>query len=148
VRSTKPKRQGNRSPSICGQRGGAGVDQGENRAAVVGVGEGKKEKYKRSQLIERGKKIIPEYEQSYIFYAEKFVIHHLKKKVPEKTGHLLWGGMTLGLGPEEYGLVIHIGEKRMIFTFTKNELIKGYGNREWKNRLLARIDEILNKIQG
>ncbi len=59
----------------------------------------------------------------------------------------MWGGTGLNLGADEYGLVIYKGKKKTVFTFTKDELINGYGSTEWKNRLLKRINEILRRLE-
>jgi len=89
-----------------------------------------------------------EYEQSLIFYAQKYIIFQLKKKGSKEMADPLWSSKSVNLDPDEFGLTIHTGKKKNIFTFTKDELIKGYGSRAWKDRLLARIKEILKKIGG
>jgi len=89
-----------------------------------------------------------EYEQSLIFYAQRYIIYQLKKNGPKEMDDLVWGRKSLDLGPDEYGLIVPKDSKRIAFTFTKDELIEGYGSREWKDRLLARTKEILRKIEG
>ncbi|MBA7547521.1 hypothetical protein ES705_39943 [subsurface metagenome] len=71
----------------------------------------------------------------------------MEKKVSDKIIGLMWGGTGLNLGQDEYGLVIYKGKKKTVFKFTKDELIKGYGSTEWKNRLLKRINEILSSLE-
>ena len=85
-------------------------------------------------------------EQTFVFYAQKYVDHHLKKKKAKQTITFVWGSKTLDLGPNEYGLAIHKGDNQMIFTFTRDELIEGYGTSEWKERLVSRSDEIFDII--
>jgi len=92
--------------------------------------------------------MISEYEQSLVFYAQKYVVYQLKKKRPKKMADPLWSSKSVDLDPDEYGLTIQKGKKKNIFTFTKDELIEGYGSRAWKDRLLARIKEILREIEG
>ena len=87
-------------------------------------------------------------ERSFVFYAQRYVVDQLKKKRPKKMADPLWSSKSVDLDPDEYGLTIQKGKKKNIFIFTKDELIKGYGSRAWKNRLLARIKEILRTIEG
>jgi len=91
--------------------------------------------------------MISEYEKNLIFYAQKYIIYQLKKKGPKKMAGLLWSSKSVNLGPDEYGLTIQKGKKKNLFSFTKDELIEEYGSREWKDRLLARITEILRRIE-
>ena len=87
------------------------------------------------------------YEPIYISKAQQFIRTQLEKKVSDKMIGLMWGGTGLKLRPNQYGLVIYKGKEKMVFTFTKDELIKGYGSTEWKKRLLARINEILRRLE-
>ncbi len=87
------------------------------------------------------------YEPIYIAKAQQFIRNQLEKKLRGKMIGLMWGGTGLKLGPNQYGLVIYRGEKKTVFKFTKDELIKGYGSTEWKKRLLARINEILRRLE-
>jgi hypothetical protein len=87
------------------------------------------------------------YEPIYIAQAQKFIGTQLKKKASDKMIGLMWGGTSLKLGPNQYGLVIYKSKKKTVFKFTKDELIKGYGSTEWKKRLLVRINEILRRLE-
>ncbi len=87
------------------------------------------------------------YEPIHIAKAQQFIRTQLEKKAPEKMVSLMWGGTSLKLGPDEYGLVIYKCKKKRVFKFTKDELIKGYGSTEWKKRLLVRINEILRRLE-
>ncbi len=87
-------------------------------------------------------------EYSYqILGAQNLIKNQLGKKLREEMIGLMWGGASLKLGPNQYGLVIYKGKKKTVFTFTKDELIKGYGSTEWKKRLLVRINEILRRLE-
>ena len=88
-----------------------------------------------------------EFEESLIFYAQKYISTELARKTSKKTVDLIWGSKSLNLGPDEYGLIVPKDKKKLSFTFTKVELIEGYGTSEWKDRLLARIDKILKRIE-
>ena len=88
-----------------------------------------------------------EYEQSLVFYAQKYVISQLKKKASKKITDLMWGSTSLNLGPDEYGLIIYKGKKKSVFPFTKDELIEDYGSTKWKTRLLARVNEIFRRME-
>jgi hypothetical protein len=87
------------------------------------------------------------YEPIYIAQAQKFIRTQLEKKASDKRVSLMWGGTGLKLGPNQYRLVIYKDKKKTVFKFTKDELIKGYGSTEWKNRLLKRINEILRRLE-
>ena len=91
--------------------------------------------------------MIFEYEQIFIIYAQNYVIDQLKKKGPKEMAGLIWGSKNLGLGPDKYGLTIQKDEKKKIFTFTKDELIGGYGSCKWKNRLLDKIEKVLKRME-
>lgn len=95
----------------------------------------------------RHKRMIFEYGQIFVIYAQNYIIDQLKKKGPKEMSGFSWGSKNLGPGPDKYGLTIQKDEGKKIFTFTKDKLIEGYGSREWKDRLLARIKEILKKIE-
>jgi len=49
---------------------------------------------------------MSDYEQSLIFYAQKYIVFQLKKKASKKITDLMWGSTSLNLGPDEYGLTI------------------------------------------
>ena len=87
------------------------------------------------------------YEPIYISKAQKFIRTQLEKKASDQIIGLMWDGTSFNLGPNEYGLVIYKGKKKTVFTFTKDELIKGYGSTEWKIRLLKKINEILRRME-
>ena len=89
-----------------------------------------------------------EQEQSQIFYAQKFVEHHLRKARPKRSNSFRWGGITMGLDSGEIGLAIQQGEDEKIYSFTEDELLDGYGTSLWKVQLFARITEILNDVEA
>ena len=60
------------------------------------------------------------YEPICISKAQQFIRTQLEKKASDKMIGLMWGGTSLNLGPNEYGLVIYIGKKKTGFTFTKD----------------------------
>jgi len=88
-----------------------------------------------------------EFEESLIFYAQKYINTKLARKTSKKTLDLIWGSKGLNLGPDEYGLIVPKDKKKLSFTFTKAELIEGYGTSEWKDRLLARINKIVQRME-
>jgi len=88
-----------------------------------------------------------EYEESLVFYAQKYVSVLLKRKASKEVGDPIWGSKSLDLGMDEYSLIFPKDKKRLVFTFTRGELIKGYGTCEWKDRLLVRINKILKRIE-
>jgi hypothetical protein len=88
-----------------------------------------------------------EFEESLVFYAQKYVSHLLKKKASKEIDDPVWGRKSLDLGKDEYGLIVPKDNKRLAFTFTRGELIKGYGTSEWKERLLAKTNEILRRME-
>ena len=82
-----------------------------------------------------------------IMGAQNFIKNQIEKKTRDKMFGCIWGTPSLGLGPNEYELVIYRGMKKLAFPFTKNELIKDYGSTRWKTRLLARVNEINKRIE-
>lgn len=95
----------------------------------------------------RHKRIMSDYEQSLIFYAQKYIVFQLKKKASKKITDLMWGSTSLNLGPDEYGLTIQKGKKKLVFPFTKDELIEDYGSAKWKTILLTRVNEIFRRME-
>ncbi len=82
-----------------------------------------------------------------ILGAQKYITTQIEKKMPEKILSSVWGTTDLNLGPDEYGLVIYRGKKKLVFRFTKNELIEDYGSTKWRTRLLRRVTEILRRMK-
>ena len=76
-----------------------------------------------------------------IMGSQKFITNQIEKKMPDKMLGLVWGTTSFDFGPDEYGLVINRGKKKLVFPFTKNELIEDYGSTKWKNRLLTRVND-------
>ena len=88
-----------------------------------------------------------EYNNSLVFYAQKYVASQLVRKATKKSIDPVWGSKSLNLGPDEYGLIVSKDKKRIAFTFTKAELIEGYGTSEWKDRLSTKTNNILRRIE-
>lgn len=88
-----------------------------------------------------------DYEDSLVFYAQKYIISQLARKAAKEMAGLIWGNKSLDLDPDEYGLIVNKDKKRIAFTFTRAELIEGYGSSEWKARLLDKIDKILKRTE-
>lgn len=83
-----------------------------------------------------------------IMGAQNFISTQIQKKTLDTMSGSIWGTKSLNLGPNEYGLVIYQVKEKVIFPFTRSELIEGYGSREWKTRLLTRVNKIVRRLSG
>ncbi|MBA7585233.1 hypothetical protein ES708_27204 [subsurface metagenome] len=95
----------------------------------------------------RHKRIMSDYERSLVFYAQKYVVSQLAKKASKEMVGFIWGSKNPDLGPDEYRLTIQKGKKKLVFPFTKDELIEDYGSTKWKTRLLIRVNEIFRRLE-
>jgi len=91
--------------------------------------------------------MIFQHEQIFSIYAQNYIFNQLKRKGPIEMGGLFWGSKNLGLGPDEYGLIVNKGKKKIVFTFPRAELIERYGSSEWKAWLLDKIEKILKTME-
>jgi hypothetical protein len=82
-----------------------------------------------------------------ILGAQNLIKNQIEKKMRDKMVGCIWGKPSLGLGPNEYELVIYRGEKKLIVPFNRGELIEDYGSTKWKKRLLARVNEIFRRME-
>lgn len=80
--------------------------------------------------------------------AQNFIINQIEKQTPGNMIGAVWGTTSLDLGKGEYGLAIYKGKQKIVFTFTKKELIENYGSKNWKIRLLTRVNEIIRRMKS
>ena len=88
-----------------------------------------------------------EYENRLVVHAQQYVTGLLETKTHKEKIHPIWGNKSLDLGPDEYGLIVSKDEKRIAFTFTRIELTEGYGASVWAERLLAKTNKILKRLE-
>lgn len=88
-----------------------------------------------------------EYEDRLVVYAQQYITGLLETKALKETVQPIWGNKSLDLDPDEYGLIVTKDKKRIAFTFTKAELVTGYGTERWAERLLSKTNEILKRLQ-
>ena len=79
--------------------------------------------------------------------AQNFISTQIQKKWPDKMLGSNWDRKSIDFGPDEYGLVIYRGKKKLVFSFTKDELIEDYGSTTWKVKLLTRVNEIIRRME-
>jgi hypothetical protein len=79
--------------------------------------------------------------------ARKLITAQIEKKLGAQVTGVAWGSKSLNLTAGEHGLVIHRGSEKRVFTFTEVELIDDYGSLKWRSHLLARVNEIVRKME-
>ena len=80
--------------------------------------------------------------------AQNFIVNQIEKKTAGNMIGAVWGTTRLDLVKGEYELAIYKVKKKIVFTFTKKELIEEYGSKNWKIRLLTRVNEIVNRMES
>jgi len=88
-----------------------------------------------------------EYDDSVVLYAQKYITGLLEAEPLKGKVDPVWGSESLDLDPGEYGLIVSKGNKRIAYTFTKTELTAGYGTKRWAERMQAKANTILKRIE-
>ena len=85
-------------------------------------------------------------EEDKLYTAQDFIIWKLQKMDRRKTIDISWIRDKTDLASGTHRLKVFAGTKKVVFTFTTDELTKWYDYWKWEKIFLRRVQEILAEI--
>ncbi len=81
-----------------------------------------------------------------ILLAQQFISNYLKKQASDKINAFEWSHIKRDRSPEICYLKVYSGDKSNKLSFSGEELIEDYDNKEWETRIIRKVKEFINTI--